>query len=154
MKKQPRLYIGNLQSFHPYVALQINRVLSSARPSTSPPMARIYYTGDRSPYEVSTKVRTSYRGPASSSPHMRNGYRSTNILLRQLYPPDTKVFLYYFIPPGKPRIAGELRLRVASSDDYASFEGGSDIWLRLLYSVSKYYTPLYEKLKGRRTCSE
>ena len=41
------------------------------------------------------------------------------------YPPDTKVFLYYFT--GKPRIAGELRLRVASSDDSASFESGSDL---------------------------
>ena len=44
-----------------------------------------------------------------------------------LYPPDTKAFLYYSIPPGKPRIAGELRLRFASSDDHASFENGSDL---------------------------
>ena len=59
-----------------------------------------------------------------------------------LYPPDTKAFLYYSIPPGKPRIAGELRLRFASSDDHASFENGSDLlrknghpWTRSLYSL-------------------
>ena len=70
------------------------------------------------------------------------------------YPPDTTAFLYFFMPPKKPRIAGELRLRVASSDDHASFESGSDLlkldgqpWSRSLYNVSKYYTPLYEKLR-------
>ena len=58
------------------------------------------------------------------------------------------------MPPKKPRIAGELRLRVASSDDHASFESGSDLlkldgqpWSRSLYNVSKYCTPLYEKLR-------
>ena len=60
-------------------------------------------------------------------------------------------FTHYSIPPGKPRIAGELRLRVASSDDHASFEIGSDLlrknshpWTRsLLISLST----LYEKLR-------
>ena len=28
------------------------------------------------------------------------------------YPPDTKGFLYYSMSPGRPRIAGEVRLRV------------------------------------------
>ena len=69
-------------------------------------------------------------------------------------PPDTKVFLYYCIPPEKPRIAGELRLRVTSSDDPASFESGSDLlrsngqpWSRPLHALPKYYNPLYEKLR-------
>jgi hypothetical protein len=56
--------------------------------------------------------------------------------------------------PEKPRIAGELRLRVASSDDHASFESGSDLlgldgqpWSRSLCAVSKHYPRLYEKLR-------
>jgi len=70
------------------------------------------------------------------------------------YPPGTAAFLYYCMSPEKPRISGELRLRVASSDDYASFESGSDLlrldgrpWSHSLRDVSKYYTSLYEKLK-------
>ena len=70
------------------------------------------------------------------------------------YPPDTDGFLYYYMPPGKPRIAGELRLRVTSSDDPASFGKGSDLlrlnglpWSRPLYYLFKYYFPLYEKLR-------
>jgi hypothetical protein len=73
------------------------------------------------------------------------------------FPPNTKVFLHYFTSPGKPRIAGELRLRVTSSDDTASFESGSDLlkangqpWSRPLFVVSKVYTPLYEKLREDR----
>ena len=76
-------------------------------------------------------------------------------------PPDTKVFLYFFNPPDKPNIAGELRLRVVSSDDPASFEGGSDflrangqIWSRSLYVLSKKYTPLYEILKEEKSVSD
>jgi len=70
------------------------------------------------------------------------------------YPPDTTAFLYYFTSPERPRIGGELRLRVAPSDDHASFESGSDLlklngqpWSRSLFQVSKYYIPLYEKLR-------
>ena len=70
------------------------------------------------------------------------------------YPPDTKAFLYYSTLPGKPRIAGELRFRVTSSDDPASFESGSDLvdkngqtWSRPLFVLPKYYIPLYEKLR-------
>ena len=73
------------------------------------------------------------------------------------FPPDTKAFLYYSTSPEKPRIAGELRLRVTSSNDPASFESGSDLmltdgqpWSRPLYSLSKHYIPLYEKLKEDR----
>ena len=70
------------------------------------------------------------------------------------YPPDTTAFLYYSTSPERPPISGELRLRVASSDDHASFESGSDLllvngqlWSRSLYVVSKFYPPLYEKLR-------
>ena len=56
--------------------------------------------------------------------------------------------------PEKPRIAGELRLRVTSSDDAASFESGSDLlrpngqlWSRPLFHLSKNYPTLYEKLR-------
>ena len=73
------------------------------------------------------------------------------------FPPDTKAFLYYFTSPEKPRIAGELRLRVAPSDDPASFESGSDLlivnrqpWSRSLVALSKHYIPLYEKLREER----
>jgi hypothetical protein len=45
-------------------------------------------------------------------------------------------------------------LRVTSSDDPASFESGSDLlklngqpWSRPLFVVSRFYTPLYEKLR-------
>ena len=62
--------------------------------------------------------------------------------------------MYYFTSPEKPRIGGEIRLRVASSDNHTSFESGSDLlklnghpWSRSLYNVSKYYIPLYEKLR-------
>jgi hypothetical protein len=70
------------------------------------------------------------------------------------FPPDIKAFLYYFTSPEKPRIGGELRFRVASSDDPASFQSGSDlmkingqVWSRPLFVLSKAYIPLYEKLR-------
>ena len=70
------------------------------------------------------------------------------------YPPDTKAFLYYFKSPEKPRIAGELRLRVTSGNDAAFFESGSDLlrpdgrpWSRPLYALSKIFPHLYEKLR-------
>jgi hypothetical protein len=73
------------------------------------------------------------------------------------YPPGTKAFLYYFSSPRKPPIAGQLRLRVASSDDPASFESGSDLltldgqpWSRPLLVLPKNYIPLYEKLREER----
>ena len=73
------------------------------------------------------------------------------------FPPDTKAFLYYFTSQRRPRIAGELRLRVVPSDDPASFESGSDllrfngqIWSRSLYMLSKHDNSLYEKLKEER----
>ena len=71
------------------------------------------------------------------------------------YPPKTKAFLYYFASPKNPRIAGELRLRVTPNDDPAYFDKGFDllrlnghqVWSRPLYSLSKFYLPLYEKLR-------
>ena len=68
-------------------------------------------------------------------------YYNLTTLLRSLYPPDTAAILYYCTSPEKPHIAGELRLRVASSD-HATFECGSDLlklngqpWcLKILYS--------------------
>ena len=75
-------------------------------------------------------------------------------LTRLPYPPDTKAFLYYSMPPGNPRISGELRLRLTSSDDPASFASGSDLlrtngrpWFRPLFGLSNSYFPLYEKLR-------
>jgi hypothetical protein len=77
------------------------------------------------------------------------------------YPQNTKAFLYYFTPPEKPRIAGQLRLRVASSDDPASFDSGSDLlisngqpWLRRLCTVSKHYISLYQKLREEQLVSD
>ena len=77
------------------------------------------------------------------------------------FPPDTEAFLYYSIPPGKPRIAGELRLRVASSNDVASFKSGSDLlrpnghpWTRPLYSIPKIHSHLYEKLREENLVSD
>jgi hypothetical protein len=59
--------------------------------------------------------------------------------------------------PERPRIAGELRLRVTSSDDSASFESGSDLlksdglpWSRPLYVLPTYFLPLYGKLREER----
>jgi hypothetical protein len=56
--------------------------------------------------------------------------------------------------PGKPRISGELRLRLTSSDDPSSFKSGSDVlrsdgqlWSRPLHALPKYYSPLYDKLR-------
>ena len=81
-------------------------------------------------------------------------YDSQKHLGKLPYPPETKAFLYYFTPPNKPLISGEVRFRVASSDDPASFENGSDlikingqVWSRPLFVLSKLYPPLYEKLR-------
>jgi hypothetical protein len=73
------------------------------------------------------------------------------------YPRDAKAFLYYSRPPERPRLAGEVRFRVTSSDDPASFESGSDLmrpdgmpWSSSIYFLSKYYSPLYKKLEEER----
>jgi hypothetical protein len=70
------------------------------------------------------------------------------------YLPDTKAFLYYSTPPEGLRIAGELRLRVTSYDDPASFDSGSDLmkpngqlWSRPLCTLPINYQPVYEKLR-------
>jgi hypothetical protein len=83
--------------------------------------------------------------------------RSSRYGMSMVYPPDTKAFLYYSMSSEKPRIAGELRLRVTSSNDAASFESGSDLlrpngqlWSRPLFNLSKFYPLLYEKLREDR----
>jgi hypothetical protein len=101
--------------------------------------------------------RVSLLGKSSlvMSPSM--DYERSAMGRKRNYPPDTKAFLYYSIPSDKPRIAGEIRLRVTSSDDHSSFESGSDLlrtngraWSRPLYFLPKYYTPLYDKLREDR----
>ena len=81
-------------------------------------------------------------------------YYHRKLKLCPTYPSDTSAFLYYFTTSENPRIAGQLRLRVATSDDHASFESGSDLmrldgqpWSRSLCTVSNYYPPLYGKLR-------
>ena len=71
------------------------------------------------------------------------------------YPPDTKAFLYYSMSSEKPRIAGELRLRVTSSNDTALFESGWDllrpdgqIWSRSLF-IFQSSTILCMKNRGK-----
>ena len=89
-------------------------------------------------------------------------YNLKTATMRRLpYPPNTKAFLYYSVAPEKPRISGELRLRVTSSEDPTSFESGSDLllangraWARPLYTLSKCYLPLYEKLREDRLISD
>jgi hypothetical protein len=70
------------------------------------------------------------------------------------YPRDTKAFLYYSTPPEGLRIAGELRFRVTSCDDPASFDSGSDLmkpngqlWSRQLSILRISYKSLYGKLR-------
>ena len=94
---------------------------------------------------------TLHKGTIPSSPPLV--YDQTDRMLSS-YPPDTKVFLYYTTPPGKPRIAGEIRLRVVSSDHPTSFASGSDLmrkngqlWSRPLHVLPKYYKAIYEKLR-------
>ena len=87
------------------------------------------------------------------------GYASSNSFA--IYPPDTKAFLYYLMSPERPRIAGELRLRVTPSDDPASFNSGFDLlrsngqpWSRSLFMLSNCYIHLYEKLREEQLVSD
>jgi hypothetical protein len=121
-KKQQRFQIGDIKAFIPYTTIH-----NQSCPVIAPILA--YHT-----------------------------FMSESGKQRYLpFPPHTKVFLYYFTSPKKPPIAGELRFRVTSSDDPASFESGSDLlkpnghpWSRPLFVVSRFYTPLYEKLREER----
>jgi hypothetical protein len=77
------------------------------------------------------------------------------------FPPDTKAFLYYSTPPERLRISGELRLRVTSCDDPASFDSGSDLmkpngqpWSRPVFFLPRYYKALYGKLREERLVSD
>ncbi|KAI1787633.1 hypothetical protein LXA43DRAFT_1028282 [Ganoderma leucocontextum] len=57
------------------------------------------------------------------------------------FPPDTRGFLYYHLPPGCPPIAGELRFRLTPSSDPAGFPTGSD--LRTQTGI-RWSVPLYK----------
>ena len=106
--------------------------------------------------KFSVKPRVSLHKQSSFFKSLRLSYGTLMSNKPAYYPLDTKAFLYYSIAPGKPRIAGELRLRVASSDDLTSFESGSDLLLNgrtwthplsaLINSSAMYYL-LYEKLR-------
>jgi len=104
---------------------------------------------------LSFQPRVLFKFNESSLAYPRLYYEQTHgTLASPRYPQDLKAFLYYYMSPEKPRIGGELRLRVVSSDDPASFERGSDLlrtkgqpWFRPLYSLSKHSHRLYEKLR-------
>jgi hypothetical protein len=121
INSKQRLHLGDLQSFAPLISL-----LKQSKPVKAP---GIKYDG------IYKEEMWTYLP----------------------YPPGAKAFLYYSMPPERPRMAGELRLRLASDDNFASFESGSDLlltngraWSRPLYSLSKYYRLLYEKLREDR----
>jgi hypothetical protein len=95
--------------------------------------------------------------PVKSLPFLYHRNSDSGTRTRFPYPPDTKCFLYYFTLPEKPRISAELRLRVTTRDDPASFESGSDLlhsdgrpWSRPLCVLPRYYNPLYKKLREDR----
>lgn len=46
---------------------------------------------------------------------------------RVRFPDDTRGFLYYFLPPSAPPLAGQIRFRVTSSPHPASFSSGHDL---------------------------
>ncbi|TBU36608.1 hypothetical protein BD309DRAFT_975485 [Dichomitus squalens] len=61
------------------------------------------------------------------------------------YPPDTRGFLYYFLPPHSPPLAGEIRFRRTPSSDPAGFAAGSDllvsdgsVWRLPLFKIAVY----------------
>jgi hypothetical protein len=115
---------------------------------------RLHIGGYQS-FQVQPYIRPhNYPSPVISPRLVYDTKRESGKQIYISYPPDTKAFLYYFTSPEKPRIAGELRFRIASSDDLASFESGSDLmktngqpWSRPLFVVSKSHILLYEKLR-------
>jgi hypothetical protein len=95
--------------------------------------------------------------PVRSSQFFYDGNYDSGAYTLFTFPPDTKCFLYYFSSPEKPRIAAELRLRVTTRDDPASFESGSDLlkldgqpWSRPLCFLPRLYNALYKKLREDR----
>ena len=125
----------------------------------------IIYTLDPNKFAEKNQKRLHLKNRGRVAPYISLHKQPSPVVIPQLtydfvmttrvpYPPDTKAFLYYSISPEKPRIAGELRLRVASSDDAASFESGSDLvlvdgrpWSRPLPFLRKTHFPLYVKLR-------
>ena len=144
-KKQQRLHIGDLHTFTPYIVLH-----NQSRLVMTP---RIHYEYTKKT-DSDTRLQVHDMASDDMASDMASDDMASESSKRIPFPPDTKAFLYYFTSPKKPRISGELRLRVASSDDFASFESGSDLlklngqpWSRPLWIVSKGLIPLYEKLR-------
>ncbi len=60
------------------------------------------------------------------------------------FPEGTHGFFYYFSPDWAPRLAGQLRFRITSSPDPASFSSGTDLqrngvpWSKSLASMSRW----------------
>ena len=106
--------------------------------------------------QKSFTIRPLLLGQSSHVENMRIHYERTEMVNRPF--PDAKAaFLYYSMSPERPRIGGELRIRLTSSGDPASFESGSDLlrsdglpWSRPLYVLPRYFLPLYEKLREER----
>lgn len=88
---------------------------------------------------------------------------------REPWPSNSKGFFYYSTPPHRPRISGELRLRLTPTSDPSTFPQGTDLclskhlnqndndapatvtpWRRPLYSIATSSTlrPLYDKLRA------
>ena len=97
----------------------------------------IIYTLDPNKFAEKNRQRLHLDNRAWVQPYVSLHKQPSPVVIPQLdydldmnsrlpYPPNTKAFLYYSISPEKPRITGELRLRVTSSDDAASFESRSD----------------------------
>ena len=118
--------------------------------SVTHPTIRVYKNGFYKPVQLPYALR--------SFPDGRRGQR-------QMWPDNSKGFLYYHAPPNRPRIAGEVRLRLTPANDPSTFEQGSDLcfidttnpnddstlsqpWRRPLYSLATNLAtrPLYEKL--------
>jgi hypothetical protein len=111
-----------------------------------------FHIGDQKSLGPSIRLHNQSSPVILSAPLLYDNMTGTRDMIS--YPPGTKGFLYYFMSLEKPRIAGELRFRVASSDDPASFQSGSDLmkpngqaWSRPLIVLSKLYPPLYGKLR-------
>ena len=117
---------------------------------------RVHFYGDQKTFQPRIVLYSQSKPVVALAPVLY--YDRINRILNKTvdmpFPRDLKAFLYYFRFPDKPRISGELRLRVTRSDNPKSFESGSDLlavngwpWSYTLPALSRYYLPLYEKLR-------
>ena len=109
------------------------------------------HLGDKQTFKPTTVLHDQ---PILSPRLIYDTYTLSGTRILVAYPPEANVFLYYFAPPERPPISGELRMRVTSSDDPASFQSGYDLlkpsgqpWIRPVPVISKYYSSLYEQLR-------